>query len=99
MLQDMLGLLCQKIFSTTQCKPVETQLARETESGDAGNCRDMQTGLQEKTEHFFHSKEISRTNVIPDKATVLIMVAPPTDLQQVGSQFHNLSSAVSCCSR
>lgn len=84
MLKDMLSFLCQRLFGRTQCQPAGTQLPEEKETEATGTHRELQTGLQGKTTHSFESKEISRSNVIPKKTTVLIMVAPPTDLQQVG---------------
>ncbi len=67
----------------TQCKPAESQLPKEKEMEATGNCRE-QAGVHEKTEHDSDSKESNRSNVTPKKTTVLIMVAPSTDLQQVG---------------
>lgn len=62
----------------THCKPAESQLPGKKET------EELQAGVHVKTAHSSDSKEGSRGNVIPKKATVLIMVAPPTDLQQVG---------------
>lgn len=64
----------------TQCKPAESQ--KETEA--PGSCRELQAGVHEKNTHSSDNKEGSRGNVNPKKTAVLIMVAPPTDLQQVG---------------
>lgn len=64
----------------THCKPAESQKEAEAD----GSCRELQAGIHEKTTHSSDSKEGSRGNVNPKKTTVLIMVAPPTALQQVG---------------
>lgn len=86
MLQGMLSFLGQKLFVRTQCKPADTQMTGETDTGATGNCRDLQAGLQGKAadSSVKNSKEISRSDGTPKKTTVLIMVAPPTDFQQVG---------------
>ena len=80
MLKDMLSFLCQSLFGMTQCTPGETQLPGEKETEAIGNCRKLQAGVHEKAE----SKESSRSTGTPKKTTVLIMVAPPSDFQQVG---------------
>lgn len=80
----MLSFLCQRLFGRTQCKPAETQLPEEKETEATGTRRELQTDPQGKTTHSSDGKEISKSNVTPKKTTVLIMVAPPTDLQQVG---------------
>lgn len=79
----MLSFLCQSLFGRTQCKPAETPLPGEKKTEATGNCREPPAGLQEKTAHSSDSKEISGSNVIPKKTTVLIMVAPPMDFEQV----------------
>lgn len=75
----MLGFLCQSLFGSTQCKPVEAQLPGENQTGAAGNRKELRTGLQGNTSNSSVSTEIGRSNV-----AVLIMVAPAADLQQVG---------------
>lgn len=84
MLRDMLSFLCQRLFGSTQCKPVEGQLPGENPTGTAGNNGELHAGLQGNILHSSACKETGRGNVTPKKTTVLIMVAPPTDLQQVG---------------
>lgn len=64
----------------TQCQPAESQ--KETEA--PGSCRELQAGIHEKTTHSADAEEGSRGSVNPKKTAVLIVVAPPTDLQQVG---------------
>lgn len=80
----MLSFLYQRLFGRALCKPSETQLPEEEQTGTTKNCRELQAGLQGSTANSSDNKEISRNHVVPKKTTVLIMVAPPTDLQQVG---------------
>ncbi|KAA8584674.1 hypothetical protein FQN60_008459 [Etheostoma spectabile] len=85
MMQSMLTFLCQTLFGRTHCEPAETQFPGEKETEAAGNCTDLQAGLQEKTAHSSNStttSSSSSSSVTPKKTTVLLMVAPPTDLQQ-----------------
>ncbi|XP_035810574.2 calcium-binding mitochondrial carrier protein SCaMC-2-B isoform X3 [Amphiprion ocellaris] len=78
MLQDMLSFLCQRLFGRTQCKPAETQLPGEKQTGATGD----QAGLNGETVHSSDNKETSMSDATPKKTTVLIMVAPPANLQQ-----------------
>uniref|UniRef100_A0A3B4YH47 Solute carrier family 25 member 25b n=1 Tax=Seriola lalandi dorsalis TaxID=1841481 RepID=A0A3B4YH47_SERLL len=78
MLEKMLRFLSQSLFGSAQCEPAESEQPGEKESG----ATEAQTALQGKTAHSSDSKDISRSSVTPKKTTVLIMVAPPTDLQQ-----------------
>lgn len=74
----MLSYLCQSLFGMTHCKPADTQVPEKKEAEATGNCRELHATA--------NSSDIdsSRSNVSLKKPTVLIMVAPPTDLQQVG---------------
>lgn len=62
----------------THCKPTKAQLGEENKTEATDNCR------EQKAKHCSDKKESSKSSVTPKKTTVLIMVAPPTDLQQVG---------------
>lgn len=75
----MLTFLCRRLFGRTQCKPAETKLTEETTE----NSTELQASLQENNSHCSDNEEI-RSDTTPKKTTVLIMVAPPTDFQQVG---------------
>lgn len=80
----MLGFLCQSLFGNTRCKPAESQLLGEKETEAAGKCKETQAGVHERSAHSSERTESSSSNVTPKKTTVLIMVAPPKDFQQVG---------------
>lgn len=87
MLEDILSFMRQRLFGRTQCKPAETQSPEEKESKTAGIHGELQSGLQGTSTHSSESTEESRGLVTPPKkTTVLIMVDPPTDHQQVGSE-------------
>lgn len=85
MLQDTLSFLRRSLFGRAQCEPTESQLPGKKEAEAAGTCRGLQTAVHVKTTNSSDGKGGgSGGNAIPKKTTVLIMVAPPTDLQQVG---------------
>lgn len=59
----------------------------QSESADekgAENCRQLQTGLQENPSCSPGNEETIRKTALQKKSTVVIMVAAPADLQQVG---------------
>lgn len=84
MLQDFLINLCQKLFGQTQCEPGEKEMPGDKQTGATGNCSELQVDPQGKTSHSSDSEETNSSNAAPKKTTVLIMVAGPAALQQVG---------------
>lgn len=84
MFQDIWSFLCHSLFTLAQCKPAESQLQEVKESEASQSCRELQTGVHVKTTHTSESKVGCRGDENPKKSTVHIMVALPTDLQQVG---------------
>ena len=89
MMQDLLTVLCRRLFGRTQCKPAESP--GDTEATGS-------TGLQDQAEQPSDSKETSRSDVTPKK-TILI-IAPSSDLQQVldfvTQDHHQLRAVLSC---
>ncbi|XP_069573416.1 calcium-binding mitochondrial carrier protein SCaMC-2-B-like isoform X3 [Brachyistius frenatus] len=71
MLQDVVDFLCRTLFGRTQCKPAETPRPGDNQTGDVPAQAEPSSDRTE-TSSQSHVK----------KTTVLIMLAPPTDLRQ-----------------
>lgn len=90
----MWSFLCHSLFNLAQCKPAESQLPGVKESEASQSCRELQTGVHVKTTHTSESKVGCRGNENPKKTTIHIMVALPTDLQQVGKGWRLCSLVI-----
>lgn len=78
MLQKILDCLSQRLFGRTQCKPAQTQ-----QSGDDDVTQNSR-GPKAAPTNSPDTRATGRAGATPKKTTMLIMVAPPADLKQVG---------------